>query len=158
MTRLSLAASRRTFLTTTAAGAASVWIPRPVNGYSPADIREMTDGERVEPGISKWDLDTPALCVDLDKMEANIAKMQAALTRNGVAARPHAKTHKCAAIAKLQMAAGAIGICTAKLGEAEALFAQGIDEDLHDDQQSVGEQDPPGDGAAEEEPGLHPGG
>ena len=126
MTRLSLAASRRTFLTTTAAGAASVWIPRPVNGYSPADIREMTDGERVEPGISKWDLDTPALCVDLDKMEANIAKMQAALTRNGVAARPHAKTHKCAAIAKLQMAAGAIGICTAKLGEAEALFAQGV--------------------------------
>ena len=76
-------------------------------------------------GISKWDLDTPALCVDLDKIEANIAKMQAALTRNGVAARPHAKTHKCAAIAKLQMAAGAIGICTAKLSEAEALFAAG---------------------------------
>ena len=77
-------------------------------------------------GISKWDLDTPALCVDLDKMESNIRKMQAALTKNGVAARPHAKTHKCAAIAKLQMAAGAIGICTAKLSEAEALFAEGV--------------------------------
>jgi D-serine deaminase-like pyridoxal phosphate-dependent protein len=126
MTRLSPAASRRTFLTSTAAGAASVWIPRSVNGYSAADVREMAEGERVEVGLSKWDLDTPALCVDLDKMEANIRKMQAALTRNGVAARPHAKTHKCAAIAKLQMAAGAIGICTAKLGEAEALFAEGV--------------------------------
>jgi len=127
MTPHTLASSRRTFLTTTAAGAASVWIPRPVNGYTGEEISERADGERVEPGISKWDLDTPALCVDLDKMEANIAKMQARLTKNGVAARPHAKTHKCAAIAKLQMAAGAIGICTAKLGEAEALAAQGID-------------------------------
>ena len=52
--------------------------------------------------------------------------MQATLTRNGIAVRPHAKTHKCAAIAKLQMEAGAIGICTAKLGEAEALLADGI--------------------------------
>jgi D-serine deaminase-like pyridoxal phosphate-dependent protein len=86
----------------------------------------MAEGERVEVGLSKWDLDTPALCVDLDKMESNMRKMQATLTRNGVAARPHAKTHKCAAIAKLQMAAGAIGICTAKLGEAEALHAEGI--------------------------------
>jgi D-serine deaminase-like pyridoxal phosphate-dependent protein len=126
MTRLSSAASRRTFLTTTAAGAASVWIPSPVKGYSAAEVRDMAEGERVEVGLSKWDLDTPALCVDLDRMEANIRRMQAALTRNGVAARPHAKTHKCAAIAKLQMAAGAIGICTAKLGEAEALHAAGL--------------------------------
>jgi D-serine deaminase-like pyridoxal phosphate-dependent protein len=78
-------------------------------------------------GISKWDLDTPALCVDLDKMERNIAKMQRTCNANKIAVRPHAKTHKCAAIAKMQMAAGAIGICTAKLSEAEALFAEGID-------------------------------
>ena len=78
----------------------------------------------VRAGVSKWDLDTPALCVDLDKLEANIAKMQAVVTKNGIATRPHAKTHKCAAIAKLQLAAGAIGICTAKLSEAEALFAR----------------------------------
>jgi D-serine deaminase-like pyridoxal phosphate-dependent protein len=98
-----------------------------VNGYTADDIRARSEGETVQVGISKWDLDTPALCVDLDAMEANIRKAQAVLTRNGVAARPHAKTHKCAAIARLQLAAGAVGICTAKLSEAEALHAQGID-------------------------------
>jgi len=78
-------------------------------------------------GESKWDLDTPALCVDLDKLERNIARMQATLARAGVASRPHAKTHKCAAIAKLQLAAGAVGICAAKVSEAEALFDHGVD-------------------------------
>ncbi len=119
--------SRRAFLATTAVGAASVWIPKPVKGYSATEMRAVAPAETVEVGISKWDLDTPALCVDLDKMEQNIAKMQATLTRNGVAARPHAKTHKSAAIAKLQLAAGAIGICTAKLSEAESLYTAGID-------------------------------
>jgi D-serine deaminase-like pyridoxal phosphate-dependent protein len=118
--------TRRTFLAAGAAGAASIWVPQSVNGYSADDVRQLSEGETVQRGLSKWDLDTPALCVDLDKLEANIAKAQAVLTKNGIAARPHAKTHKCAAIAKLQLAAGAIGICTAKLGEAEALFAQGI--------------------------------
>jgi D-serine deaminase-like pyridoxal phosphate-dependent protein len=84
-------------------------------------------GDAAKTGVSKWDLDTPALCVDLDRLEQNIARMQATLARNGIAARPHAKTHKCAAIAKLQMAAGAIGICTAKLSEAEALAADGVE-------------------------------
>ena len=53
--------------------------------------------------------------------------MQAAVKRNGIATRPHAKTHKCAAIAKLQLKAGAIGICTAKVSEAEALLGAGIE-------------------------------
>jgi D-serine deaminase-like pyridoxal phosphate-dependent protein len=78
-------------------------------------------------GASKWDLDTPALCVDLDTLERNIAAMQAKLSAVGVATRPHAKTHKCAAIAKLQLAHGSIGISTAKVSEAEALFANGVD-------------------------------
>jgi D-serine deaminase-like pyridoxal phosphate-dependent protein len=77
-------------------------------------------------GESKWELDTPALCVDLDTLERNIAAMQSRLGAAGVASRPHAKTHKCAAIAKLQLAAGSIGICTAKVSEAEALFDAGI--------------------------------
>jgi 3-hydroxy-D-aspartate aldolase len=119
-------ATRRSFLTTTAAGAASVWIPKPVKGYSSGDVLAASEGGTLTVGMSKWDLDTPALCVDLDVMEANIAKMQAAVTKNGIATRPHAKTHKCAAIARLQLAAGAIGICTAKLSEAEALYAGGI--------------------------------
>src|ERR1051326_1596268 len=78
-------------------------------------------------GASKWDLDTPALCVDLDALERNIAAMQAKVSAVGVATRPHAKTHKCAAIAKLQLAHGSIGISTAKVSEAEALFANGVD-------------------------------
>jgi D-serine deaminase-like pyridoxal phosphate-dependent protein len=56
--------------------------------------------------------------------------MQAAMKQYGIASRPHAKTHKCAAIAKRQLATGSIGICCAKLGEAEALAAQGVDKIL----------------------------
>jgi D-serine deaminase-like pyridoxal phosphate-dependent protein len=116
--------SRRTFVAASAAAAAHVWIPKAVKGYTADEIVPVTPQRA---GISKWDLDTPALCVDLDKMERNIAKMQRVCNANKIAVRPHAKTHKCAAIAKMQMAAGAIGICTAKLSEAEALFAEGID-------------------------------
>ena len=119
--------NRRDFLATTSASAASLWIPTAVNGYTNDEALQPSENRVVQVGMSKWDLDTPALCVDLDKMEANIAAAQAVLKKNGVAARPHAKTHKCAAIAKLQLAAGAVGICTAKLSEAEALFAQGVD-------------------------------
>jgi 3-hydroxy-D-aspartate aldolase len=119
--------SRRAFLSATAATAASVWIPKPVKGFTAAEVQAMSINGRMEVGLSKWDLDTPALCVDLDKLEANIAKGQAIATRNGIATRPHAKTHKCAAIARLQLAAGAVGICTAKISEAEVLFEHGID-------------------------------
>jgi D-serine deaminase-like pyridoxal phosphate-dependent protein len=77
-------------------------------------------------GMSKWDLDTPALVLDLDKLDQNIATMRKSLAATKVGARPHAKTHKSAEIAKLQLAAGAVGICTAKLSEAEALFAEGV--------------------------------
>ena len=63
--------------------------------------------------------------------------MQAAVKRYGLATRPHAKTHKSADIAKMQLAAGAIGICAAKLGEAEALIAAGRRPDPDDDGQSV---------------------
>ena len=71
-------------------------------------------------------LNTPALIVDLDALEANIAAMAAFGRASGVALRPHAKTHKSADIARLQIAAGAVGVCCAKLGEAEALAADGI--------------------------------
>jgi len=78
-------------------------------------------------GISKWELDTPALCVDLDKLSQNIATMRAKLGEMKVVSRPHAKTHKCPTIAKLQLAGGSVGICTAKLSEAEVLYAGGIE-------------------------------
>ncbi len=67
------------------------------------------------------DLDTPALYVDLDALERNIARMQERCRAWGVALRPHVKTHKIPEIAQLQLAAGAIGITVAKVGEAEVL-------------------------------------
>ncbi len=72
-------------------------------------------------------LQTPALVVDLDALERNIAAMAAHAKARGIAHRPHAKTHKCSEIARRQIAAGALGICAAKLGEAEALADAGID-------------------------------
>jgi len=75
----------------------------------------------------RWKLQTPALVVDLDILERNIAAMAAHAKRHGIALRPHAKTHKSAEIAKRQMAAGAVGICCAKLGEAEALADAGVE-------------------------------
>ncbi|MBV9420074.1 MAG: alanine racemase, partial [Alphaproteobacteria bacterium] len=72
-------------------------------------------------------LQTPALVLDLDAFERNVAAMVAHAKRADIGLRPHAKTHKSAEIAKRQLAAGANGICCAKLGEAEALAAGGID-------------------------------
>jgi D-serine deaminase-like pyridoxal phosphate-dependent protein len=75
---------------------------------------------------SRLQLPTPALVVDADAFEANVARMAQRAKAAGVALRPHAKTHKSAAIARRQIAAGAVGICCAKLGEAEALAASGL--------------------------------
>ncbi|MBI3968544.1 MAG: D-TA family PLP-dependent enzyme [Chloroflexi bacterium] len=74
------------------------------------------------------ELDTPSLVVDLDVMERNIARMAAYTARHGIALRPHTKTHKIPAIAKQQLAAGAKGITVAKLGEAEIMAANGLDD------------------------------
>ena len=81
--------------------------------------------------VSKWELDTPALCVDLDRLEGNLDKMATTLSNNGITSRPHAKTHKCPTIAHMQMARGSVGICTAKVSEAEAMFRNGIDQILN---------------------------
>jgi D-serine deaminase-like pyridoxal phosphate-dependent protein len=72
-------------------------------------------------------LATPALVIELKAFEGNLAAMAQAMARAGVSLRPHAKTHKCAEIARRQIALGALGQCVAKLGEAESLAAQGID-------------------------------
>ena len=115
------ALSRRRFLHTDGAGALAAGLP--------VEAR-LKAAEDTVVGVSKWELDTPALCVDLDKLDQNIAGMKAKLAGTGVATRPHAKTHKCPAIAKLQLAAGSIGVCAAKVSEAEALFANGVDKIL----------------------------
>jgi len=75
---------------------------------------------------SRQSLTTPALVVDLDAMERNIAAMAAHCKKHGISLRPHAKSHKSARIAKLQIDAGAVGVCAATLSEAEALADAGI--------------------------------
>ncbi len=78
------------------------------------------------PGIAKQDMDTPALLVDLDLMEANITRMDRFLAGKGMRVRPHYKTHKTPAIALKQLDAGAIGISCAKVEEAETLVSAGV--------------------------------
>ena len=69
---------------------------------------------------------TPRVCVDVDRLHTNIARMAALAASAGVRLRPHAKTHKSPTIAKWQVEAGAVGICCAKLGEAEVFADAGI--------------------------------
>src|SRR5207244_6756090 len=88
------------------------------------DIPHATIGDALEA------IDTPALLVDLDAFERNLAMMKAALDARDIRLRPHAKSHKCPEIAKLQIASGAIGICCQKVGEAEAFVAAGVDDVL----------------------------
>ena len=76
---------------------------------------------------SRAQIPTPALVLDLDAFERNVARMAEHCKVNGLALRPHAKTHKSVTIAKAQIAAGALGVCCAKLGEAEAMAAGGIE-------------------------------
>lgn len=112
--------NRRKFLQTAAASSAlGFWSPSLKHGQEELLNKEI--------GKSKWDLDSPALCVDLEKMEQNIKVVQSRLQGTGVSARPHAKTHKSPAIARMQIDAGAIGICTAKLSESQVMLENGIE-------------------------------
>jgi D-serine deaminase-like pyridoxal phosphate-dependent protein len=80
--------------------------------------------------MSARDLDTPAVTVDLDVMEANIRRVQAHLDRHGIANRPHIKTHKIPDIGRMQMTAGAVGITCQKLGEVEVFTDAGVADDV----------------------------
>src|SRR5918997_933120 len=73
---------------------------------------------------------TPAVVVDLDVVERNIARVQALCDAAGIANRPHIKTHKSPVIAAMQRAAGARGITCQKLGEAEVMAEAGHDDIL----------------------------
>ncbi|HTM48522.1 MAG TPA: alanine racemase, partial [Bryobacteraceae bacterium] len=72
------------------------------------------------------ELATPALLVDLDALEANLARMAAHVESGGKLLRPHAKAHKCPEIARRQLELGAVGICVATAPEAEVMSAAGI--------------------------------
>jgi D-serine deaminase-like pyridoxal phosphate-dependent protein len=76
------------------------------------------------------DLDTPAVLVDLDRVEANLGRAQAYADQHGLRLRPHIKTHKIPELAHRQVALGAVGITCQKLGEAEVMADHGLDDIL----------------------------
>jgi D-serine deaminase-like pyridoxal phosphate-dependent protein len=76
------------------------------------------------------ELDTPAVTIDLRRLAANILRVQDTLQRHGKANRPHIKTHKIPAVAKMQMEAGAVGITCQKLGEVETFIDAGVTDDI----------------------------
>ena len=94
--------------------------------YRLEEIERRLRSEGPIEGVTKQDLPTPCLLVDLDLLESNIEKMATHAKINSIGLRPHAKTHKCPLIARRQLDAGALGICTATIGEAEIMAEAGI--------------------------------
>jgi len=80
----------------------------------------------MDTGCKKDELDTPCLVLDLDKLDRNIELVHGAVDAQGKQVRPHAKTHKCSRLARRQVEAGAVGVCVAKVSEAEALIEAGL--------------------------------
>lgn len=78
------------------------------------------------PGMAFDEIDTPALVIDLDAFERNVRRMAGVTKKAGIRLRPHAKTHKSATIARIQMEHGAVGVCCQKVSEAEILAAGGV--------------------------------
>jgi 3-hydroxy-D-aspartate aldolase len=79
-----------------------------------------------QPGMREDEVDTPALLLDLDAFEHNLARMQSLLAPTGARLRAHAKTHKSPVIAHRQLASGAVGQCVQKVAEAEVLAWGGV--------------------------------
>ncbi|MFB3920538.1 MAG: alanine racemase [Terriglobia bacterium] len=76
------------------------------------------------------DLSTPALAIDLDVVERNLDRMAKRCRQHGIGLRPHTKTHKTPEVARMQLERGAVGLTVAKVGEAEAMAAAGLDDIL----------------------------
>ncbi len=87
---------------------------------------ELYHNNTLRQSTSKYQLNTPALILDLDQLEQNITTMADFMLKSGRKLRPHAKSHKCIKIAKKQIQAGAAGVCCATLDEAEIMCASGI--------------------------------
>ncbi len=96
------------------------------SGYTPREITQRMSSGKGLNGITKRDIATPSLLLDLDAFESNISKMSNHAKTASINLRPHAKTHKCPEIAIRQIRAGALGVCAATIREAEAMAAAGI--------------------------------
>jgi D-serine deaminase-like pyridoxal phosphate-dependent protein len=117
---------RRSFLTAAVAAPAVLRGATEKTGYSFTEIERMLARGDVKGKLTRADIPTPALVLDLDAFESNIARMAAHCKARGRALRPHGKTHKCPEIAKALVRAGAVGACGAKISEAEVFAAHGV--------------------------------
>jgi len=120
--------SRRGFLGAAAGTAAFLAGPRSASTLA-ADVPEITGSYGPIPlstAKELEELDTPALLLDIDVLEANLARMAQHASERGIALRPHVKTHKCPILAAKQIELGAIGVCAAKVSEAEVMVDAGI--------------------------------
>ena len=118
--------TRRQILRNSLAAAPTLLLARSKTGYTHAEIDELVKTGKGLNGLTKADLITPCLLLDLDLLEANIAKMAAHARAAKLNLRPHGKTHKCPEIAQRQLKAGAVGLCVATIREAEAMATAGI--------------------------------
>ena len=119
--------SRRDWLRTGMhALAAPIIMTSNASAYSIDEIEErLARGSGIE-GVTKQDLPTPSLLLDLDGLEANLRRMAEHAKAASLDLRPHAKTHKCSEVARRQVSLGALGVCVATIREAEAMAAAGI--------------------------------
>jgi D-serine deaminase-like pyridoxal phosphate-dependent protein len=131
-----MSTSRRKFLATLPAGLAlgGALMNAALADENPAakrpgagnNVLDQISREGKVTGLTKDDLPTPALLLDLDRFEANVTKMAAHAKAAGKSLRPHAKTHKCLQVARRQISAGALGVSVATVPEAELMVAGGV--------------------------------
>src|SRR6516165_4309515 len=121
--------------------AATPWTSRSAIEYGSdqSTPRKRMNPPPAEIGAPVAEVETPALLIDLNAFDRNIAKMAEFARTAGVRVRPHAKTHKSTAIALRQIALGAVGQCVQKVGEAEVLVRGGV-KDVLVSNQVVGER------------------
>lgn len=115
--------TRRAFVASLAAAPA---VLRGARGYSWTEIEKLIAKGDVKGKLTRTDLPTPALLLDLDGFEHNVNRMVTHAKSNNRTLRPHGKTHKCPEIARRLVQAGAVGACAAKLSEAEVFAKHGI--------------------------------
>jgi D-serine deaminase-like pyridoxal phosphate-dependent protein len=114
--------TRREFL---AAAPAVVTASKVSGAASVPEVDRLIEAGKSD-ALTRADIPTPALVLDLDAFEWNVAKMAGHLKSRGKGFRPHGKTHKCPEIARALVRAGAAGSCVAKLSEAEVFADNGI--------------------------------
>jgi len=117
---------RRAFLAAAASAPAILKSATERRGYSYSEIERLIQRGDVKGKLTRDDIPTPALMLDLDAFEGNVNRMVAHCKSHNRALRPHGKTHKCPEVAKALIRAGAVGACAAKLSEAEVFGESGI--------------------------------